>query len=48
MEKTTEEFVFSERDNKGIVSISYRALATHQVRVQSQILQDKGRDGKED
>lgn len=43
VEKATEEFVLSERDNKGI-----GALATLQLGVQSQILQDKGRDGKED
>lgn len=43
VEKATEELVFFEKDNKGI-----RDLATLQLGVQSQILQDKGRDGKED
>lgn len=42
VEKATEEFLFSERD-EGI-----GALATLQLGAQSQILQDKGRDGKED
>lgn len=42
VEKAMDNFVFSERDNsKGIVSTSHRALATHQLRGQSQILKTK-------
>lgn len=42
VEKARDDFVFSERDNsKGIVSTSHRALATHQLRGQSQIRKTK-------